>query len=514
MELHSKKDLGLKIIQSLNTNLSKKNIEYCHWKSNEHVDAAVKGETDLDILFSFDQKDSAKKVLKDSGFKLFIAPWWRQYPNIEDYIGIDSETGKIVHVHAHFRLVLGESGVKSYHLPWEDEIIKTRIFYKNCQIYISSPCMELLLLICRLGIKLESRRLNSKNKKEIEDYIIESSWLKDRVTKKELSNLFINKFGELNVEIIDIIYDSKFDLNAFLIVNKLVKNEFKKYRRFSKNKAFFIKIIRGLYSKFASFKVKLGLWQYKPKRNLPDNGIIISLMGADGSGKSTQTDRLISEFKQKVDVYYVYMGSGKGCVSLNRKIIIKLRKVTKAMLGYKNNIDSSSINNTTEEPKQLSVIKVIGKIIMALSIAREKRARLLKAYKMKKRGGIIICDRYPQKVVFGYNDGPRLNYFLNSKNPILKKLAAYEYSLYKITDEIYPDLVFKLLADPLILKERRPEMNLDRIIQKQEGVKTIRFQKKSEIIEVNANLEVDLVTAKIMNSIGIKLNYDDNNLPK
>jgi len=39
--------LPLLVIQDLTDRLHRENIRYCHWKSNEHVDAAVQGKTDL-----------------------------------------------------------------------------------------------------------------------------------------------------------------------------------------------------------------------------------------------------------------------------------------------------------------------------------------------------------------------------------------------------------------------------------------------------------------------------------
>src|SRR5690554_7566145 len=46
-----------------------------------------------------------------------------------------------------------------------------------------------------------------------------------------------------------------------------------------------------------------------PRRSLPNEGVVISLMGPDGAGKSTQTKLITKEFKKKVDVKFIYMRS-------------------------------------------------------------------------------------------------------------------------------------------------------------------------------------------------------------
>ena len=43
-------------VQKLFVEFHKRGINYCHFKSNEHLDASFKGLTDLDVLFDIKQK--------------------------------------------------------------------------------------------------------------------------------------------------------------------------------------------------------------------------------------------------------------------------------------------------------------------------------------------------------------------------------------------------------------------------------------------------------------------------
>ncbi len=49
------------------------NVQYCHWKSNEHLYEALCGDTDLDILFDLNQKLELQKVFSECGIKFFRA---------------------------------------------------------------------------------------------------------------------------------------------------------------------------------------------------------------------------------------------------------------------------------------------------------------------------------------------------------------------------------------------------------------------------------------------------------
>ena len=44
--------------------LKKSRIEYCHFKSNEHLEAALSGDTDLDILFALDEIEKVNELFK------------------------------------------------------------------------------------------------------------------------------------------------------------------------------------------------------------------------------------------------------------------------------------------------------------------------------------------------------------------------------------------------------------------------------------------------------------------
>lgn len=174
----------LNIVKNVLDEFNKNNIKYCHFKSNEHVDAAVIGDTDLDILFDYSQYNKIRTLLLNLGFKQFNTAWFVSYPYVEDYLAIDN--GKIVHIHAHFKLILGESKVKSYILPWEKELFKNRVFIEEYNIYTSSPVEEMLLLIIRTSLKLPSSNINYENKRDIIDSRREFTWLKNIVSKQEI----------------------------------------------------------------------------------------------------------------------------------------------------------------------------------------------------------------------------------------------------------------------------------------------------------------------------------------
>lgn len=118
---------------------------------------ALDGETDLDVLFEPAQRTELERVFDECGLKRFRATPLMQYNAIEDFIGFDQEATKIWHIHTHYRMTLAEKHLKGYTItPWGSIILKHRIYDKS-GIWTSDPSDELVLLLCRIALKLRWR---------------------------------------------------------------------------------------------------------------------------------------------------------------------------------------------------------------------------------------------------------------------------------------------------------------------------------------------------------------------
>ena len=145
------------MVRDLLDRLHERGIAYCHWKSNQHVLQGMLGETDLDVLVAKDRLVEMTEVLCQAGYKRFRAVPSSEYPAIEDYLAMDQSTGKLVHLHLHYRLVAGEPHLKGYRLPWESVVLSSRVFLGEHGIYTSCPEVEIILLIVRAALKLRMR---------------------------------------------------------------------------------------------------------------------------------------------------------------------------------------------------------------------------------------------------------------------------------------------------------------------------------------------------------------------
>jgi len=111
------------------------------------------GETDLDILLNKRDELHFKKIVAKYGFIKLNSQFGSRYYDIEDWVGMDNDTGALIHIHLHYRLATGHTGMKEFSLPWTDGVLNNKIKDKNLNVYICPPNYELVCLFTRIALK-------------------------------------------------------------------------------------------------------------------------------------------------------------------------------------------------------------------------------------------------------------------------------------------------------------------------------------------------------------------------
>ena len=109
----------LELVSTLCRTLEEAGVAYCHWKSNESLDRSASGENDLDLLVFRSDARRFEGILRDLGFRDAQLPRWKELPGVYHSYGVDRRSGRFVHIHAHYQLVIGDDMTKNYHLPIE-----------------------------------------------------------------------------------------------------------------------------------------------------------------------------------------------------------------------------------------------------------------------------------------------------------------------------------------------------------------------------------------------------------
>lgn len=484
----------LESIKKMIDAFEKRGIIYCHWKSNEHLQTALDGETDLDILFLPDQRVLLEIVLDQCGLKRFRSTPLMQYNAIEDFIGFDKETAKIWHLHTHYRMTLGEKHLKGYTVnPWGKLILDNRRMDDH-GIYCSSCEDEIILLLIRIALKLRWRDYGKKIGK---DDRTEFEWLTERVDKDKLLERAIAFVGKDAAEEINrLIGDGRLkEKNSLRQLRKKLLKEMKLFTGYSSFGSRYMRTKRELYWLFGGIKRRKGLNSMIPNRRVsPNGGNVIAFLGCDGAGKSTTLAYIRKELNKKLDVATIYFGSGDGSSSFLRKPMkMVARKVGGKGLGHSVEKEYSEKKKVTIKSKMYS----FAKVIWAVTLAKEKKAKIKDQTRARNNGLIVLTDRYPQTLFAGCSDGPLLSKY--EGKGMMSKIAAWEHWVYASASKNPPDLTVKLTVPTEVAIERKPEMTTEEIETKKKIVMGLNLSDNTLVVDTSRPFEE--TRAEIMEAI-------------
>jgi thymidylate kinase len=461
-------------IHNLHKTLYSSNIDYCHWKSTDHIHATLLGDTDLDVLISKSQYQKFEDIISRLGFKELKTVHLRSYPGIKDFIFYDSIEDKWIHIHAHYLLNLGDRWVKAFHFPIEEKILSRKIFVENGFYYIIHPMDELLLLKIRMALKFYLPYFRKRVRVEYA-FIANNCQFQNQLDGIKTPLTTIHK--------IDLSTTNNLLLNLYSL---RLRKELSFYRRFSKSRFLLFSMLR----KFYRYIIEINRRKFKSyeigRRNISQGGKIIALVGIDGSGKTSSIKFLVEFFKIQFNVTRVFLGYGKSGAGLLRRIIFKL-------YGTKR-------KPSTKSDKKISVLYAIWIFLCVL----EKRRNLKIAIKARANGKLVFSDRWPQESINNVLDGPRLGDY-NGQNLLINWIKNYEKKIIQVAQFIMPDLIIKIVIDEQISLSRKPN-ELD--------VSTARLLSNylnstnwicEEQIEVDGNLSQEIVLRNLKKVIWAKI---------
>jgi thymidylate kinase len=491
-EMHAR---GLAIVHDLFRRFHEAGIAYCHWKSNEHLGAAVEGLTDLDILVESSRLADLQGILAKTGFKRFAAPPLRAYPGIEDYLAFDEGSGRLVHLHLHYQLTIGQSHLKGYRLPWEHRVLATRRRDHEYDIDCSEPAMELVLLLVRAALKF---RLRDRLRATVggHDFLRELAWLQERTQEAEVLQLVEELVGPAAVAPTREMLADPASTSKLAALAACVRHDLRRYRSFGvvggPARAWVREaqwIVDAVNRRYLHHPIPL-------RRTSPRGGVVVVLVGADGSGKSSLARILVEWLGVKLDVMPLYFGSGDGPSAWYRHPMSWAHGLIRAPSAPREATASPAGTIIAHEARPIS-FRDQARVPWALALSSEKRGKIRRMVRAQNRGMIVVCDRFPQSHTAGFGDGPLLAHWRHHPSTWLRKLSVWEAAPYVEAAAYRPDLVLKIVVPPEVALARRPEMNLDQTLQRQELVEALPFSCPTRVHRIDGSAPLEHVAALV-----------------
>ncbi|MFN3960405.1 MAG: hypothetical protein ACK4NP_10875 [Parvularculaceae bacterium] len=210
---------------------------------------------------------------------------------------------------------------------------------------------------------------------------------------------------------------------------------------------------------------------------------LIAIVGADGAGKSTLSADLIDHIRRTRPAEAGYLGEGSSVTG---------RKIGRLpIIGATLKKRLESVADQLRDPA--APIPGLIAARYALHRSQKRRRRFEGLLEKRRRGVVIVTDRYPQAETPGLHDGPILAGIATT--PALVRIKARERAIYEEMAAYAPTLIIRLHIDIDTALARKPDHDRTLVAMKIASLPALTFN-NAPIIELDASMDYDLVRAR------------------
>jgi thymidylate kinase len=470
------------LVLELARRLEEAGVRYCHWKSNLALDRSMSADNDLDLLVARADLTVFNGIVAGLGFVRARSLGRPQVLGIEDLFGWDDRAGKVVHLQPHFELIVGDDMTKSYRLPIEGPYLAS--VHPGAGLPVPAPEIEYLVLVIRLVLKHGPWEAQLARK--------------GRPTRSERAEL-----DDLEKRVDHAVVDR---LRADLLPT-VSADTFVRCRRASdpgsspSTRAVAARrLVRSLQhdarrSPWADVLAKrVRRWWNRPGsrgKGSASGGLLVAVVGGDGSGKSTAVDRLVTTLGSAFAVEKIHLG--KPPRSLTRRVMRKVIELGRRQ-GRFEWFSAPAWHRFDSSPGTAYAV-------WHWLIARDRVRLYTRARRATGRGEIVVSDRFPLAAITRM-DGPRTGPVTSGDGARLARwFAAREQALYRVIRP--PDALIVLRVDPEVAVARRPEQDGDFVRRRAEEIWSATWG--PEAVVVDAGQSPEMVARHVIEAVWRRL---------
>ena len=221
-------------------------------------------------------------------------------------------------------------------------------------------------------------------------------------------------------------------------------------------------------------------------------GPIIALVGSDGSGKSTVGAELLAWMRGRWPTALCHLGKQSG--NTRRRI------AHWPLIGRR--IDST-VASKSEKARGPNGPGTLSALVVSLFLYR-RLWRFRRMLALRRRGTVILADRFPQLGLPGGMDGINLYRVTPASGWIANALARRERRCFEWMTSHAPTLVIRLNVDPATAIARKPDHDPAALRAKIEDLGHLRFG-AAPIVDLDATQPLAVVLAGAKQAISAAL---------
>jgi thymidylate kinase len=448
------------LVRRLCETLAAEGIGYCHWKSNNALDRSASGENDLDFLVSRPDIPRFTAILCRLGFKQARAPAEKDLPGVLDFFGYDDPADKLIHVHAHYQLILGHDRTKNHRLPIESAYLGSAI--GGDLFKVPAPEFEFIVFVIRMILKHSTwdvmlggeKRLKSTERAEL-------AYLQARINQDHVYGILERHLPYIDRELFDnCIRALQPGCSTWTCARtgQRLQNRLRANARRPASLDTCLKLWRRAILIVRRRILRKGSAKYR----LEGGGAMIAIVGGDGAGKSTAVDGLYAWLSRHFETTCVHLGKPAwSWTTISIRGILKIGNVLGLYPA------DSSFRKTLAQKSPVS--PGYPWLLRELCKARDRHSTYLRARRFAANGGLVILDRFPLSQI-KLMDGPQAERFIKElmarpqakqfmsphrASALARFLVKRERSYYQQTAK--PELLIALRVDPEVAVQRKTD---------------------------------------------------------
>ncbi len=412
-------------------------VAYCQWKGHWSAHRWTVGNADVDLLVDHAAMLEFRRLMDQLGFKRGLHPGERQIPGIESYVGYDPAVARLLHLHVHYRLLLGDYWKTVYRLPVERAILDGAV--PGDPFRVPSATHKFFIFVLRMMLRQLGRPHLSIQTRWLAGIQPPLASLEAACDHEELVSFLKRHLPSL-------------DPSFFIRCARSLRGESgvverallpwllaRKLRSYARRPPF-TALITAAAEKLLPPDLSDAI--VDSRMRLVGGGAVIALVGGDGAGKSTCARELTAWLSPGFPTMRAHLGDPP-------------RSLLTMLVGGTLGLQRLMARRFNRRLSSGAILELLRHVC----IARDRHLLYVKVHRFATSGGIAICERYPM-AENPSQVGPGIPGLLPAQPGRLgKKLMAIEASYYQRM--LRPDTTCVLRLDPDLAVLRKPEEPAD-----------------------------------------------------
>ncbi|HEY0351462.1 MAG TPA: hypothetical protein VGC48_05035 [Gemmatimonadales bacterium] len=425
------------LLDRLATALHDRGVAYCQWKGHSSGQRWASGRGDVDLLVDRESMVQFKQIMDELGFKPALPAGERRIPGIESYFGRDPEVRRLLHLHVHFRLLLGDYWRTVYRLPIERALLDAAI--PGTPFKIPAPAYQYLLFVLRMVLRQRGRPFLPPRVLWLRGIQGQLDYLEGRCNAEEVESLLERQLPSVDLDLFARCRES-LRLEADPVERAAVRRALHRRLRTHARRPSLPALFLAAGEKVLPGPVCRALMQ--TGNLLESGGTVAALVGGDGAGKSTCARALAVWLGSHFPTMRAHLGRPpRSLLTFGIGGALKVERALYRLLHRPEPVGST-----------IELLRHVG-------TARDRYRLYRKVGRFAAAGGIAICERYPipqnQTLV-----GPCVPELVGaSPAGMARLLRDLELSYYDAM--LPPDALFVLRLPPELAVIRKPDEPAD-----------------------------------------------------